>query len=95
MEIGIRAYRNHNGRQYWKITPRPVDGDERAIIQNWRAYYEVNNEIIPSFFELMDNRINGMLNGVRGQNWEYLPFGGEEFDWPNEFIVYEIRNQGG
>lgn len=94
MEILIRAHRSHNGRQYWKIIPRPVDRDERNIIQNWKAYYEENNEIIPSFFELMDVRINGMLNGTRRQTWEYLPFGKEEVDWPNEFIVYEIRNQG-
>lgn len=88
MNITKRNSKNHEGVQYYEIIPQaePGTGDQQ-LLANWVAYHEKHEGILHTFFDEMDPIISRIMNGDRGQSWQYEPFGSE---WPFTFYIREI-----
>ena len=74
------------------IAPIPTDDADKELLANWRDHFEKNNDVIHTFFELVDPVINNMMRGARGKNWDYEPIS-KNGKWPYQIVVYKIEPQ--
>ncbi|MEO9803449.1 MAG: hypothetical protein ABJF04_09390 [Reichenbachiella sp.] len=80
--------KNENGVQYWIVKPIPFDND-LLLIANWKEHLAEHNGIIHTFTDVADGAISNMMNGKRGEMWEYESIS-ENLNWPDEIIIREL-----
>lgn len=90
MNINKSDHKNHNGIQYYKIGLANLSDDEIIQTQNWRDFFDEHENIIQDFHIKIDPMLNIIMNGMRGEVWQYdFEIDNMNF-WPNEFIIREL-----